>query len=270
MVWNNYPKNITPEEHVEYCPIIADAEETMVMTSIEHESELNKLFGCYVLQGVFHVYLDMYERDIFEEKSLLLPYLRYNENVLNTYWAIVDLTCGAYFNAIQMLRLIFENALQTLYVMTLSSKYDTQLEIIEEGFKVETVRANHKEVRIVKGFGFIIIDEVSKKYAWFNRKREKAKEIYGKLSAKTHASIFRLKRLRDKNIKQAREAFFFSYDREEFNSTLKLFEEVLEFNLAFLAQMFPEAFKNFIKEMDSNGRSILPLNLANEALKTIF
>jgi hypothetical protein len=256
MIWDDYPKKITPEDHVKHCPIIADVEEVMIKTSVGHEVELERLGLYYILQGVYSVYLDVYEKEIFEEKRLLLPYQRYIENLMNTYWAIVDLTCGAYFNAAQMLRLIFENALQTLYISSICNKYDEQLKMIEEGFTIKGEK--------VRGFRFLVIDEISKRYAWFDREvRRKARRLYGKLSKRTHASVYRLRGIW--SLKHNRKMYFFSYDNREFNVLLRLFEEVVEFNFAFLAQAFPRAFDSFVGGISVKDRDILPLDLAKKA-----
>jgi hypothetical protein len=58
--------------------------------------------------------------------------------------------------------------------------------------------------------------------------------------------------------------YFFSYDDQEFNELLRLFEEAVEFNFAFLAQAFPRAFDSFIKDLSDKDRDILPLNLAKK------
>jgi hypothetical protein len=239
-----------------YCPIIADVEEVMVHTSTRHKIELERLGVIYIMQGVFELYLDVYEKEIFEERRLLLPYQRYLENLMNTYWTIVDLTCGAYFNAAQMLRIIFENALQTLYVLSLCNDYNDQIKMVDEGFTIKDKK--------VRGFSYQIIDKVSAKYAWFDREvQEKAKSLYGKLSGMAHASAHHLKEIHD--IKHNMRMYFFSYDEQEFSLLLELFEEVIEFNLAFLAQIFPKAFNTFIKEIPSRDKEVLPLNLAKKA-----
>ena len=63
------------------------------------------------------------------------------QNSKSKYWAVVDLQCGAYYNANQMLRLIFENALLTLYVINIRyGSFEEQLKVVEEGFYEERIR----------------------------------------------------------------------------------------------------------------------------------
>jgi len=127
--------------------------------------------------------------------------------------------------------------------------------MMEEGFTINGER--------VRGFRFLVIDKISERYTWFDEEvLKKARRLYGKLSERTHASVYRLREIRD--LKQDRKMYFFSYDNQEFNELLRLFEEAVEFNFAFLAQAFPRAFGSFIKDLSDKDGDILPLNLAKK------
>jgi len=159
---------------------------------------------------------------------------------------------SAYFNAAQMLRLIFETALQTVYItLEHPDSYQKQLNLAEKLEKGMQIAG-----KPVRSFGAPIITELSRKHNWITTAEEKQlRNLWSKLSSLSHTSVKWIKKIRD--LKREKKVYFFTYDREDFKAVTTLFHQVMDINLAFQAQHFPKAVHTALKDPQATKHKVI-------------
>ena len=158
-------------------------------------------------------------------------------------WIITDLICGAYYNAIQMARLLLESIIQAYWLTLMFKSFDDQI----------------KHARRMDEDGSSFRTDM----IWYLDLKKSEKEfiinLYRSLSAKSHVSAETM----DKIIQKEDRAFIYVYDEETLNNCINLIENVLDVMFSLTVDVFPKIrrkVKKTIREIEAKGKKLnLPL-----------
>jgi hypothetical protein len=235
-------KKLSPEEHVKLCPLPIQGptiEGCLEQTMIKRGKEFEEL---YTLYGLMIHFIVIEGRELISQKPHIVYkhgffYIRSLEALKALSWALVDIKAGAYYNATQMLRYVFEAIIQATY---LEDNYRGIHKILKEAERLEKSHKSFSKNMIEK--------------SWLLRDKSKElRQFYEELSSFTHPTYGEFRKL----IQKPQQLVFNTFDVESYDRCHKFFIKVCDIILLIYIRKIP-IFAKFILE-GKVLRTITPL-----------
>lgn len=214
--------------------VIHAAQETYKQGKRTVVFELHK-YHSTSLEVLMAIY-EQYKTELEERSHYFMLAQRFEEAPNSLQWAILDMTCGAYYNAAQMLRLIFESTLQAFCLQQTNPA----------NYKEAVLEAKRLDERH-RSFGKGMIQRL-----WLPQKlRVDFEALYQELCALSHSSAdFFEKRLKEEQL-----LLEFKYDAESFDRCARPVRQVMEAVFTVILKAFPKV--RDYGELTDDAKSIL-------------
>lgn len=238
------------EMHLDVCPLRQPDIEMVIKETHEKKAESLKhldRYGFLSMDIWIQIYRD-YREDLKGSSPYLLVYERFWQVQRSFYWAMVDLTCGAYFNAAQMLRLIFESMIVSVYF------YYQYPDSLDKQKKALTKRTQGQPKF------YILVRGLPKEW---EKETRHLRRIWSELNKRVHMSLTGFEtyiQSRGTQLEGYKTSMFY-YDESLFDQTEKLVGEVMDSTFALALTTFPRARRAALDSVDTAARHCCDLNL---------